>query len=149
LNLSCCLDCLFFIAEAIHLPPQEPKKKASIIDLTLSDSADEEEVQLKSNSTNKPDCSKQTLNSAAGIRLRSYHQWKIRVLQLLIDRLTNILLSTSDSITWFFDLIVSSVEILLHKQVWRREGKVKYSKCQGTHCSEKSKRIHRHLEIFI
>jgi len=147
--VSCCLDCLFFIAEAIRLWPQEePKKKANVIDLTLSDSADEEEVQLKSNTTNKPDCSRHTLNSAAGIRLHSYHQWKIRVLQLIIDKLTNILLSTSDSITWFFDLVVSGVEMLPYTQVRRSGGKVKYSKCQGTR-SEQSKRIHRHLEIFI
>ena len=63
---------LFFIAEVIQPPPkEEPKKKATIIDLTLSDSEDEAEIPLKSNMTNKPDSSNQTMNIAAGSRLHS------------------------------------------------------------------------------
>jgi hypothetical protein len=65
-------DCLFFVAEVIQPPPkEEPKKKATVIDLTLSDSEDETEAPLKTNTTNKPDSSNQTLNSAAGSRLHS------------------------------------------------------------------------------
>ena len=126
MKLSCCFDCLFFIAEAIQLPPQEePKKKVNVIDLTQSDSADEEDAQLKCNKANKTDCSKQSLNSAAGSMLHSYYQWEIKVLQLIVERLTNILLSMLDSITWFSDLIVSSVEMLPDTGVKeRREGKI-------------------------
>ncbi|GFG30941.1 hypothetical protein Cfor_04039 [Coptotermes formosanus] len=58
--------------EVIQPPPkEEPKKKATVIDLTLSDSEDETEAPLKTNTTNKPDSSNQTLNSAAGSRLHS------------------------------------------------------------------------------
>jgi E3 SUMO-protein ligase PIAS1/E3 SUMO-protein ligase PIAS2 len=58
--------------EVIQPPPkEEPKKKATVIDLTLSDSEDEAEIPLKSNITNKPDSSNQTMNIAAGSRLHS------------------------------------------------------------------------------
>jgi len=58
--------------EVIQPPPkEEPKKKATVIDLTLSDSEDEAEIPLKSNTANKPDSSNQTMNIAAGSRLHS------------------------------------------------------------------------------
>lgn len=65
-------DCVFFIAEVIQPPPkEEPKKKATVIDLTLSDSEDEAEIPLKSNTTNRPDSSNQTMNIVPGSRLHS------------------------------------------------------------------------------
>jgi hypothetical protein len=42
LNLFCCFDCLFFIAEVAQRPPHEGQKtKVTLIDLTASDSEDE------------------------------------------------------------------------------------------------------------
>lgn len=60
-----------FIAEVIQPPPKEPKKKALVIDLTLSDSEDEAEAPVKTNATNKPDSSNQTVNSLSGTGLHS------------------------------------------------------------------------------
>jgi hypothetical protein len=63
---------MLFIAEVIQPPPkEEPKKKATVIDLTLSDSEDEAEVPLKTNTPIKPDSSNQTVNSVSGSRLHS------------------------------------------------------------------------------
>lgn len=60
--------------EVIQLLPQEDRKNKGIaIDLTTVDSEDEEEMQLKSNTTNKRDSSNQTWNSAAGSRF----QWTV------------------------------------------------------------------------
>ncbi|XP_069691208.1 E3 SUMO-protein ligase PIAS2 isoform X2 [Periplaneta americana] len=52
--------------EVIQPPPKdEPKKKATVIDLTLSDSEDEAEPPKKTSSTSKPDSSNQS-NSNSG-----------------------------------------------------------------------------------
>jgi len=43
LNPSCCFDRLFFIAEVMRLAPwKERKKEATVIDLTLSDTEDDD-----------------------------------------------------------------------------------------------------------
>ncbi|XP_021928824.1 E3 SUMO-protein ligase PIAS2 isoform X2 [Zootermopsis nevadensis] len=54
-------------------PPrkEEPKKKATVIDLTLSDSEDEAEAPVKTNATNKPDSSNQAVNSSSGSGIHS------------------------------------------------------------------------------
>lgn len=62
----------FCIAEVIQPPrKEEPKKKATVIDLTLSDSEDEAEAPVKTNATNKPDSSNQAVNSSSGSGIHS------------------------------------------------------------------------------
>jgi hypothetical protein len=63
---------MLFIAEVIQSPPkEEPKAKVTVVDLTLSDSEDEAEVPVKTNTTTKPDSSNQAVNSVSGNRLHS------------------------------------------------------------------------------
>lgn len=61
---------MLFIAEVIQSPPkEEPKTKVTVVDLTLSDSEDEAEVPLKTNTAVKPDSSNQAVNSVSGNRV--------------------------------------------------------------------------------
>jgi hypothetical protein len=83
----------------MHVSPQkEPRKEATVIDLTLSDSEDEEDVSPKSNAKNKPDSSNQTLSSAAGSRFLANQQWEGRDWRTMRDNIVNFVYSTSNNI---------------------------------------------------